>query len=96
MDKLVYLKNLKVGDTVTRFFHGAGYITQGEESTVVHIDDHTLWIGEELEESEYSTKSLYAYSINTGSQIQRTFGMFHTIELPGSIAPDASEESIYD
>lgn len=88
MDKTEYLINLKVGDTVTRFFHGAGFITQGENSVVVYIKDGTLWLEEELEESEYSAKSSYAYSTKTGVQLVRSFNMFHTIELPNSIAPD--------
>lgn len=92
MDRKEYLKALKPGDTVTRFFHGAGYVTQGTEEEVVHVRGDLLWIGEVLDESEYSRNSPYAYSIITGKQIEHSFGMYHTIELPGSIAPDADEE----
>lgn len=93
MERREYLKALKPGDTVTRFFHGAGYVTQGEEATVVHVRGDLLWIGEELSESEYSRNSSYVYSVSTGNQIEHSFGMYHTIELPGSVAPDSDSDA---
>lgn len=92
MDKREYLKNLKPGDTVTRFFHGAGFVTQGEDAVVAHVRGDLMWVGEVLDETEYTRNSTYAYSLLTGAQIEHSFGMFHTIELPGSIAPDANDE----
>lgn len=88
-----YLQSLKVGDTVTRFFHGAGFITQGDETEVVHLTETHIWVDEEMkDESNYKTDSVYAYNRKTGKAVDNAFGMFHTIELPGARAPDSEDE----
>lgn len=90
MTKQEYLAALKVGDTVNRFFHGAGLITQGDEAKVVHLTESYVWIDEVMnDQSNYKTDSVYAYSRKTGKAVNATFGMFHTLELPSERAPDS-------
>lgn len=90
MTKQEYLASLEIGDTVNRFFHGAGFITQGGEEEVVHLTESHIWICETMEdEADYKTDSVYAYSRRTGKAVESSFGMFHTIELPGEKAPDS-------
>jgi hypothetical protein len=91
MTKEEYLEQLKVGDTLTRFFHGAGFVTQGEEMEVVHLTDSRIWLEEKMENQvDYKADSVYSYDRKTGKQYtdQFSFGMYHTIELPNSKAPD--------
>lgn len=90
MTKQEYLAALNVGDTVNRFFHGAGFITQGDEAVVVHLTETHVWIDEVMyDESNYKTDSGYAYNRKTGKAVETTFGMFHTLELPEECAPDS-------
>lgn len=88
MTKQDYLNHLKVGDKVTRFFHGVGFVTQGEDMYVTHATNQNIWLHEE--QQEYKTDSYYCYDKATGKQFtdQFSFNMFHTIELPGDKAPD--------
>ena len=90
MTKQEYLASLKVGDTVNRFFHGAGFITQGDETEVVYLTESHIWVDEVMhDESNYKTDSVYAYHRKTGKAVEAAFGMFHTLELPGERAPDS-------
>lgn len=90
MTKQEYLAALKVGDEVNRFFHGAGFITQGDEAEVVHLTESHVWVDEVMnDEANYSTDSVYAYNRKTGKAVSNAFGMFHTLELPDERAPDS-------
>ncbi|QXO12425.1 hypothetical protein pEaSNUABM49_00179 [Erwinia phage pEa_SNUABM_49] len=89
MTKQEYLANLQVGDVVKRGMHGAGFITDGEDAEIVHINESTIWVDESMEEaSDYKRDSVYAYDRRTGKQTESTFGFFKTIELPDWEAPD--------
>lgn len=89
MTKQEYLANLVVGDVVKRGMHGAGFITDGDDAEIVHLNETTIWVDEQMQdESNYKNDSPYAYDRRTGQQIESVFGMFKTIELPDWEAPD--------
>jgi hypothetical protein len=75
--KKVDLTNLKVGDFVKCSLHGAGHVTQGEDSEVFHIDPKAkiFWIGEWDE--TYRNDSIYAYSLETGKSINNFMPGFY-------------------
>lgn len=89
MTKQEYLANLQVGDVVKRGMHGAGFITDGGDAEIVHLNETTIWVDEQMEdENDYKRDSVYAYDRRSGNQTESMFGMFKSIELPDWEAPD--------